>query len=52
MYPTIDIRVVRELRRSVRKDGDAKGVYRLGLSLEITTLVLSQVYWGVLAQSA
>ena len=52
MYPTIDIRVVMELWRSVRRDGDAKEVYRLGLSLEITTLVLSQVDWGVLAQSA
>jgi hypothetical protein len=26
-------------------------LYRLGLSLEITTLILSQTDWGVLAQS-
>ena len=32
------------------QDGDAREVYRLGLSLEITALVLSQADWGVLAQ--
>ena len=32
------------------QDGDAREVYRLGLSLEITTLVLSQADWGVLTQ--
>ena len=28
---------------------DARGLYRLGLSVEIITLVLSQDYWGVLS---
>ena len=28
---------------------DAKGLYRLGLSVEIKTLVLSQADWGVLS---
>ena len=32
------------------QDGDAREVYRLGLSLEITALVLSQADWGVLTQ--
>ena len=28
---------------------DARGLYRLGLSVEIKTLVLSQADWGVLS---
>ena len=31
---------------------DARGLYRLGLSVEIKTLVLSQADWGVLAQKS
>ena len=48
MILTMSIGVRKELYGSVRKGGDAGKVYRLGLSLEVTTLILSWRYQGVL----
>ena len=48
MMLTIERGVGRELYGSVHKGGDAGKVYRLGLSLVITTLILSWRYQGVL----